>query len=99
MKTFNTICFLLLMASAAFAQQPMHMDTTKKPMKMNKKQPAKKMDMGDMNMDGMDMGDMKMDAKDTIMKMGMTSQYSRDIPMNRDGSGTSWVPDDTPMYA
>jgi len=29
----------------------------------------------------------------------MTSKFSLDLPMNRDGSGTSWVPDETPMYA
>ncbi|WP_292941695.1 hypothetical protein [Mucilaginibacter sp. 44-25] len=34
---------------------------------------------------------------DTIKHM-MSSQFSRDLPMNRDGSGTSWVPDETPMY-
>ncbi|MFA6088149.1 hypothetical protein [Mucilaginibacter sp.] len=28
----------------------------------------------------------------------MTSQFSLDLLMNRDGSGTSWVPDETPMY-
>jgi hypothetical protein len=50
----------------------------------------------DTSMKGMDMGDMKMD---TPMKpMVMNSQYSLDLPMNRDGSGTSWVPDQTPMY-
>jgi hypothetical protein len=37
-------------------------------------------------------------AKKKPMLM-MNSQYSRKIPMNRDGSGTSWVPDETPMYA
>jgi len=47
----------------------------------------------DTSMKGMDMGDMKMDKP--IM---MNSQYSLDLPMNRDGSGTSWVPDETPMY-
>src|ERR1700743_1405936 len=50
----------------------------------------------DTSMKGMDMGDMKMD---TTKPMMMNSQYSLDIPMNRDGSGTSWVPDETPMYA
>jgi hypothetical protein len=44
----------------------------------------------------MGMGDMKMD---TIGSMKMNSQYSLDVPMSRDGSGTSWVPDETPMYA
>lgn len=28
----------------------------------------------------------------------MTSQFSRTLPMNRDGSGTSWMPDESPMY-
>lgn len=31
--------------------------------------------------------------------MAMSSQYSIDLPMNRDGSGTSWLPDESPMYA
>src|ERR1700749_3556028 len=57
--------------------------------------PAKK----DTSMKGMDMGDMKMDPSGSMMSMKMNSQYSLDLPMNRDGSGTSWVPDETPMYA
>jgi hypothetical protein len=44
----------------------------------------------------MDMGDMQMDSMKT---MSMNSQFSLDLPMNRDGSGTSWVPDETPIYA
>lgn len=36
---------------------------------------------------------------DMSKPMMMNSQYSLDVPMNRDGSGTSWVPDETPMYA
>lgn len=54
--------------------------------------PAKK----DTAMSGMDMGDMKMDD---MSSMKMNSQYSLDVPMSRDGSGTSWVPDETPSYA
>jgi hypothetical protein len=100
MKFLNKLCFLLLISSPVLAQQPMKMDTAKS-MKTHKTKPAKKMDMGNMNMGGMDMGDMKMDGnkKDTARAMGMTSQYSRGIPMSRDGSGTSWVPDETPAYA
>jgi hypothetical protein len=56
------------------------------------KSPAKK----DTSMKDMDMGDMKMDS---MGSMKMNSQYSLDLPMSRDGSGTSWVPDETPMYA
>ena len=31
--------------------------------------------------------------------MGMTNGLSRNLSMNRNGSGTSWHPDNTPMYA
>ena len=58
------------------------------------KKPMKK----DTSMKGMDMGNMKMDSG-SMSSMKMNSQYSLDLPMNRDGSGTSWVPDETPMYA
>jgi len=47
----------------------------------------------DTSMKGMDMDGMKMDKP-----MMMNSQYSLDVPMSRDGSGTSWVPDETPEY-
>jgi hypothetical protein len=30
--------------------------------------------------------------------MQMTSFFSPDLPMNRDGSGTSWLPDQSPMW-
>jgi len=73
----------MLIASSSFAQQ-MKMDTTKKKSSST------------MDMDGMDMGDMKMNK---TKPMTMNSQYSLDIPMSRDGSGTSWVPDETPSYA
>ena len=33
------------------------------------------------------------------MNMAMNSQFSLDLPMSRDGSGTSWVPDESPAYA
>lgn len=29
----------------------------------------------------------------------MAHAFSRDLPMNRNGSGTGWLPDETPMYA
>lgn len=42
------------------------------------------------SMKGMDMGDMHI--------MHMSSSFSLNLPMTRNGSGTSWVPDATPMY-
>ena len=40
----------------------------------------------------------KASAADTGSSMMMSSQLSRDLPMNRNGSGSSWVPDETPVY-
>lgn len=39
----------------------------------------------------------KQEQADTTQIM-MSSQLSRDLPMSRNGSGTSWVPDETPVY-
>lgn len=58
------------------------------------KMPTKK----DTLMKGMNMGDMKMDTG-SMRPMKMNSQYSLDLDMSRDGSGTSWVPDETPINA
>jgi len=93
MKTLSIITILLLTGVSSFAQQ-MHMgaDTTKH---KTIKQKEKSQGM-DMNMGGMDMSGMKMDSTGP---MAMNSQYSRDLPMSRDGSGTSWVPDESPAYA
>jgi hypothetical protein len=48
-------------------------------------------------MNGVEMDDDMMNMDMGSMKM--TSQFSLDLPMNRDGSGTSWVPDESPIYA
>ncbi|MBD2724726.1 hypothetical protein IC234_21545 [Hymenobacter sp. BT189] len=61
---------------------------------------AKTGQMHHMNMagSGHDMGAMGM-AHDSSMHMGgMSHAFSRRLPMNRNGSGTSWHPDETPMY-
>ncbi|RZK09980.1 MAG: hypothetical protein EOO56_29730, partial [Hymenobacter sp.] len=51
------------------------------------------------------MGSMNMPADSSHrmsgMGMGMSTMshaYSRNLPMNRNGSGTAWQPDQTPMY-
>jgi hypothetical protein len=74
------------MASAAYAQQMGHMQH------MQKDTTKQMMHHDHMKM----MADMQ---HDTSKQMMMTSQFSLDLPMNRDGSGTSWVPDETPLYA
>lgn len=91
---------------------PMPADTVrpKKASVPNTGTPKKQMNHGDMNhgaMEGMDHGSMEgMSASNdamgsvTFSPMGSMSHYlSRNLPMNRNGSGTSWMPDRTPMYA
>jgi hypothetical protein len=88
MKAYILILSVLITAAAAHAQQTDHMqhmnkDTTKK---------VPPHDHAKM------MAEMQRMNKDTAHHMSMTSQFSLDLPMNRDGSGTSWLPDETPMY-
>jgi hypothetical protein len=58
-----------------------------------------------MQMDGMDMSrehDMNMSKKGemhTSHHSSMSHAYSLNLPMNRNGSGTAWLPDASPMYA
>ncbi len=48
---------------------------------------------------GHNMQDMKPDTAHRGHKMGfMSSAYSLNLPMSRNGSGTSWLPDNSPMY-
>jgi len=93
MKKYILFVAIFLAALGVSAQHHHDMqmsDTTKKNLRMNSTKP--------MVMDNMDMSGVKMDTP-MHHHMMMTSQFSRDLPMNRDGSGTSWVPDETPMYA
>lgn len=41
---------------------------------------------------------MQMHGHDMPQDHPMTHAYSLNLPMNRNGSGTSWLPDETPMY-
>jgi hypothetical protein len=63
--------------------------TKKMDMPMNDNS-MKGMNMQDTSMKGMKTGGMKMDM--------MSSSQSKNLPMGRDGSGTSWLPDASPMY-
>jgi hypothetical protein len=101
--TLISILFFGLIYTAS-AQQTMDMSDTSKhhhmmmmdTAKSKKKKmyvPKKHDDMKGMKMDGgnmagMDMGDMNI----------MSSAQSKNLPMGRDGSGTSWLPDASPMY-
>jgi hypothetical protein len=99
MKRKIITILLILISFWSFGQMPKDMkmkaDTTSKPKKKKVTKPTHNMNgmqMDDMDMGGMDMGDGKMDMKN------MTSPYSLNLPMSRSGSGTSWSPNETPMY-
>jgi hypothetical protein len=72
--------------SSSAQNMKMGSDTTKKAKRHTHMMNGVEMDDGMMNME-------------MNKSMKMTSQFSLDLPMNRDGSGTSWVPDESPMYA
>lgn len=100
MKKIAIITSLLCLAIVSYSQhehdKPMQ-DTTMKPMKDTSKTKAKKMNMKQMN-DAMPMNDSMMNMHHDMMMPGMSHSFSQSLPMNRNGSGTSWSPDNNPMY-
>jgi hypothetical protein len=86
MNRYMMIIAVLVLATTARAQQMGEMQHMQK----DTSQKPPKHDHAKM------MAEMQHDT--THHNMAMTSQFSLDLPMNRDGSGTSWVPDETPMY-
>ncbi|AMR31191.1 hypothetical protein A0256_07010 [Mucilaginibacter sp. PAMC 26640] len=105
MKKYIILVIAALVTQLTYAQdmRNMHMkkDTVLKKTVKGKSadtKPIKRDTAGKMDQHSGHMGMMHMQA-DTVKKMNtMSSQFSLDLPMNRDGSGTSWVPDETPMY-
>src|ERR1700712_3431689 len=86
MKHLFTIILLLMICRVnSFAQHEHHItrDTAMAGMNMNDTTPVK---------DQMEMGDMDMRDDE------MSHSFSRNLPMNRNGSGTGWLPDASPMY-
>lgn len=100
MKHFIIFPLLILIFSYSASAQMSMSDTTKSAKKHKMTVPKKGMkmkskSMKDTSMKGMDVGEMKTDG----MKMDMiSSSQSPNLPMTRDGSGTSWLPDASPMY-
>src|SRR5947199_6050342 len=90
MKRILATAFITtLIAFHAGAQHEQHnmQDTTKPKMQM-----SDTMKMDNMNMQGMDMN------KPMNHHMSMSHVYSLNLPMGRNGSGTGWLPDASPMY-
>lgn len=76
------------LAYQALAAQQHHMDEMQMPMDS---MPAH------MHMEHSHSTSLSQDMADTG-KVGMHSAYSLSLPMSRNGSGTSWQPDESPMY-
>lgn len=78
------------------------MDTKKDTIPQKKKVPGMHMgkdSLGSNNMKGMQGRDNLKAVTGHNMQMDMMSHsYSINLPMSRDGSGTSWLPDASPMY-
>lgn len=88
-RIVGIIALAFAVAFNANAQHEHHRmaDTTKPEMQM-----ADTMKMDQMNMHDMDSG------KPMNHHMNMSNAYSLHLPMNRNGSGTGWLPDASPMY-
>src|SRR5215831_1284195 len=74
-----------------YAQMPTNKDTIPKNKmeRMNMKMDSTSQNNKEMqDMSGMEMGGMS----------AMSHSYSINLPMNRNGSGTGWLPDASPMY-
>ncbi|WP_254448563.1 hypothetical protein [Spirosoma rhododendri] len=93
----NVFSILLLLAVAPFAQAQ-HDHHAGMNMSMAKDTTMPGESMPGMNMHGANHG-LTMDTTMGKSMPGMTHSLSRNLPMNRNGSGTSWHPDNTPMYA
>lgn len=85
-KIISVLLLFVAFITHAQHQHNMPADSSKK---MNNK------DTMPMN-DSMGMKNMNMKHKE--MMPGMSHSFSLSLPMNRNGSGTSWSPDNNPMY-
>ena len=91
----NQLIFLVsgsLFASGSVFAQHNHMEMPAKKDTTKHEMHGHSMEMHDMN------AKQKPDSMDH-MKMQMNHAFSLSLPMNRNGSGTGWQPDATPMYA
>ena len=105
-KKIFTLILVLAIFCNAYPQHQHNMPgmskEVTKPKAAQKKKPMKKMDMAskDTTMMGKDsmMMDMKGDHNMELDMGNMSHAFSLNLPMSRNGSGTGWLPDASPMY-
>lgn len=93
MKNLICLCIVYLLCGNVIAQHDHHHQTDSVVQKnMGDTMPAKKQPMESMP-------DMHHTMQEHSMHtMPMNHAFSRNLPMTRNGSGTSWLPDNSPMY-
>ncbi|HUZ58367.1 MAG TPA: porin [Hanamia sp.] len=93
-KIISSTTFIFLFVFFAHAQHQHHnkQDTTN-----SKNARNGSMQMNEMRMDSTKMNGMKMNNMD-MNSMNMSHSFSLNLPMSRNGSGTAWLPDASPMY-
>jgi hypothetical protein len=100
-KVFTFLLIMSLLSLPVFAQHEHHKqhkrDSTSKVKKKNTRSGAKS--KKDSTMMQRMHGDHTMHTDTTMpMDVPMTHAFSLNLPMNRNGSGTGWLPDASPMY-
>lgn len=95
---------MLWLSVSAYAQHEHHnmpakQDTFPKATKKSDSMRMKSAEKDSMMMHQMHGGhDMEMDTSMHMMDVPMSHAFSLSLPMNRNGSGTAWLPDASPMY-
>src|SRR4030095_1861459 len=99
MKKISLIIIFGTISSYVFSQHEHHQmpDTIPKKQVTQKKQPIPKKKASSPKKDTMAMNP-PMDHSMHSMSTIPSHAYSRNLPMNRNGSGTGWNPDASPMY-
>ncbi|HEX6846321.1 MAG TPA: hypothetical protein VF144_05060 [Chitinophagaceae bacterium] len=92
MKKLILIFIISAVSRSAFSQHEHHTKADTFPKKKDTMQMKK--DMGGMKMDTMDHSMHQMHQMHSMP----SHAYSRNLPMSRNGSGTGWNPDASPMY-
>src|SRR4051794_4111038 len=85
------ISLIIVSLSIVFLSSAQHQHATDSMNMMNMNDTMPMNDTMMMNMDPMQM-------HHQIQMQGMNHSFSLSLPMNRNGSGTSWSPDNNPMY-
>lgn len=87
-------CGMTLVKKTITVKQPKLQDNKQASMDMSTDTIKPKMQMSNAS----EMKDMKMGGMNMNHHMSMSHAYSLNLPMGRNGSGTGWLPDASPMY-